>query len=148
MSGTEIDAVELIGRIYPESTATVEDGCDEYVVGVAEDHSGNGVASFCRLFRPRSSIRETPVVSEIQISAVGQFCGTFDAFCVYLRSQAPAKKSEIPQTDICNSLVPLAIMRIDSGDSALIWGCVGDYEVCIPSSLCRRENSTRAMSEQ
>jgi len=138
MTWTEIDAVELIRRMYPLSTATVEDGCDEHVVGAVEDLGGNSLASFRLMYHPRSSVREIPIINEIQIGAVGQFCDSVDEFREFEKSHETTKQPGISQADGSRAFVPLSITRFDSGAPVLIWGYVEDYEVCIPSEMCRR----------
>ena len=122
MRETIARAMEMISTMFPLQSAVIEDGGEDYYVGVVENDEHEPTASF-RLIVDTLSQDEQICVTEIQVGAIGKYCGTVEA-------------GEMTNQPSMKSVVPIQITRIGA-DGSSAWGIVGDYEVAIDTRTLR-----------
>ena len=104
------DALAKLQRAFPDHDITIHDGDENTESGLVESH-GEKVASF-RLTLREHPAHELPLVSQIRVGAVGQFCGTAAEIAQWEQSASPNQQSAIsnPQSPVYldyNATTPL-----------------------------------------
>lgn len=111
MMWTIDEAVQALERTFPNLSVIVADGEVDYLVGTIEDTEESILASFQLLLDA-----DGKTVNEIRIAEGQTYCGLGEPSC---------------QREIASYVVPIQISRRDT--NGVVWGFVGDYEVCISS---------------
>ena len=144
MKLTPQEAEAAVARMFPNGTAYVADGAEEHESGIVERADGRTIASFRLIYEKPWDTEGLPVVNEIRIGDIGQYCGTADEIAQFSKERGLASSRNNSSSgktanaaDISGAFtmkvdLQVAKTRILQEDNGIeIWGYVGDYKVCV-----------------